>query len=182
MTIIDVVVEVHELLTAACPRHAFGGALALAYYAEPRATVDIDVNVFPPDAELGAVVGALATAGYAADPPSPEPVPAAAIRFRREIDPFPVDLFPPLGRPYDEIADRIRWWPFGPQPVELPFLSVEDLTLFKLSFGRRKDWTDLEQLVASGTTLDVDYVERQLIELRGPTMYPRLARLRALVG
>jgi len=26
--------------------HAFGGALALAYYAEPRATVDIDVNVF----------------------------------------------------------------------------------------------------------------------------------------
>src|SRR5262249_14713784 len=26
--------------------HAFGGALALAYYAEPRATVDIDLNVF----------------------------------------------------------------------------------------------------------------------------------------
>ena len=28
--------------------HAFGGALALAYYATPRATVDIDVNVFVP--------------------------------------------------------------------------------------------------------------------------------------
>ncbi|MBI1843131.1 MAG: hypothetical protein HYR89_00725, partial [Actinobacteria bacterium] len=26
--------------------HAFGGALALAYYAEPRATIDIDLNVF----------------------------------------------------------------------------------------------------------------------------------------
>ena len=26
--------------------HAFGGALALAYYATPRATIDIDVNVF----------------------------------------------------------------------------------------------------------------------------------------
>ena len=38
----------------------------------------------------------------------PEPLPVAGIRFRRRIDPFPVDLFPPLGRPYDEIADRIR--------------------------------------------------------------------------
>src|SRR4029079_9320585 len=28
--------------------HAFGGALALAYYAEPRATVDIDLNLFVP--------------------------------------------------------------------------------------------------------------------------------------
>ncbi|MGK2957800.1 MAG: hypothetical protein ACSLFB_05250, partial [Acidimicrobiales bacterium] len=26
--------------------HAFGGALALAYYAEARATIDIDLNVF----------------------------------------------------------------------------------------------------------------------------------------
>src|SRR5262245_61966535 len=25
---------------------AFGGALALAYYAEPRSTIDVDVNVF----------------------------------------------------------------------------------------------------------------------------------------
>jgi hypothetical protein len=31
--------------------HAFGGALALAYYAEPRATVDIDINVFIPATE-----------------------------------------------------------------------------------------------------------------------------------
>ena len=33
----------------------------------------------------------------------------------------------------------------------------------------------------SGLTLDVDYIERQLIELRGPTMYPRLARLRSFL-
>lgn len=25
--------------------HAFGGALALAYYAEPRATIDIDLKI-----------------------------------------------------------------------------------------------------------------------------------------
>jgi len=28
--------------------HAFGGAISLAYHAEPRATIDIDVNVFVP--------------------------------------------------------------------------------------------------------------------------------------
>ena len=28
--------------------HAFGGALALAYYAEPPATIDIDLNLFVP--------------------------------------------------------------------------------------------------------------------------------------
>ena len=66
--------------------------------------------------------------------------------------------------------------------VELPFLSPEDLAMFKLSFGRDKDWMDLRQIVRSGLALDVNYIQRQLIELRGPTMYPRLAHLRSLLG
>ena len=47
---------------AAVP-HAFGGALALAYWAEPRATVDIDVNVFVPTERVGAVLDPLAALG-----------------------------------------------------------------------------------------------------------------------
>ena len=46
MDFVDLIVAVHEHLSAAKVRHAFGGALALAYVAEPRGTVDIDVNVF----------------------------------------------------------------------------------------------------------------------------------------
>lgn len=61
-------------------------------------------------------------------------------------------------------------------------LEVQDLVVFKLSFGRDKDWVDLRQIIRSGLALDVDYIERQLIALRGPTMYPRLARLRALLA
>src|SRR5712692_7146229 len=38
-------------LSAAQLDFAFGGALALAYYAEPRTTVDIDINVFLPPEE-----------------------------------------------------------------------------------------------------------------------------------
>ena len=40
------VVAIHERLARAKTAHAFGDALALAYYAEPRATGDIDLNVF----------------------------------------------------------------------------------------------------------------------------------------
>ena len=182
MSIIDAVLEVHGLLERSCPAHAFGGALALAYYAEPRATVDIDVNVFLPDADGPSVMEALATLGYEPERGPDRALPISGIRLRRSTDPFPLDLFLPLGPVYDEIATRVRRWPFGPDRVELPFLSPEDLAVFKLSFGRDKDWVDLRQIVRSGLALDVDYIERQIIKLRGPTMYPRLARLRSLLG
>src|SRR3954471_2970969 len=46
-TLAEQIVDVHEALMSAGVPHAFGGALALAYHtAEPRATVDIDVNIW----------------------------------------------------------------------------------------------------------------------------------------
>ena len=49
--------------------HAFGGALALAYYAEPRATIDIDLNVFVPAERFAEVAAPLVELGVAADDP-----------------------------------------------------------------------------------------------------------------
>jgi hypothetical protein len=40
------VLAIHRALARARIPHAFGGALALAYYATPRGTIDIGVNVF----------------------------------------------------------------------------------------------------------------------------------------
>ncbi len=40
------VVAIHRALTAAKIPYAIGGAVLLAFYAEPRATADVDVNVF----------------------------------------------------------------------------------------------------------------------------------------
>ena len=52
--------------------HAFGGALALAYYAEPRATIDIDLNLFIPTNRFLEVTGPLSgSAPTATTPPSP---------------------------------------------------------------------------------------------------------------
>lgn len=181
MSLIDLVVDVHDQLDEAGFAHAFGGALALAYVAEPRGTVDVDVNVFAPTSEVDAVLAALAAAGLQPEGDRSDWLPAAGIRLRRENDPFPVDLFPSLDAAYDEISERVVDHPFGPGRQLLPFLSAEDLALFKLSFGRAKDWVDLSAMATAVPTLDVDYVERQLLVLRGPSMYPRLARLRSML-
>ena len=42
----DKVTAIHQALEKAKVPHAIGGALALAYYAEPRATIDVNINVF----------------------------------------------------------------------------------------------------------------------------------------
>lgn len=181
MSLVTLVLDVHRQLTAASFPHAFGGALALAYVAEPRGTVDVDVNVFTPFDEVDVVLDALAGIGLGPERARAEWLPVAGIRLWREADPYPVDLFPSLDDRYAEIARRCRHYAFGHGDAVLPFLSAEDLALFKLSFGRDKDWVDLRAIASAQPAMDIDYIERQLIGLRGPSMYPRVARLRGLV-
>ena len=181
MSLVGLVLEVHAQLATASLAHAFGGALALAYVAEPRGTVDIDVNVFTPLAEVDVVLEVLEAIDLRPERPRRDWLPIAGIRLRRESDPYPVDVFPSLDERYDEIQGRCLPHPFGHGDAVLPFLSAEDLSLFKLSFGRDKDWVDLRAIVRAQPAIDVDYIERQLIGLRGPAMFPRVARLRGFV-
>lgn len=181
MSLIQLVLAVHDRLDAAGLPHAFGGALALAYVAEPRGTVDIDVNVFSPTIDIDVALTALGTLGLAPETDRADWLPVAGIRLRSETEPFPVDVFPSLDAAYREVEERVIDRPFGPERRLLPFLSAEDLTLFKLSFGRPKDWVDLTAIAAAHTDLDIEYVERQLLALRGPSMHPRLVRLRTLL-
>ena len=62
----DKVSVLARTFTEASLPFAFGGALALAYYAEPRATVDIDVNVFVPPDDVDRVVVLLEPLGVVA--------------------------------------------------------------------------------------------------------------------
>jgi len=181
VSLVGLVVDVHRRLSEESLPHAFGGALALAYVAEPRGTVDVDVNVFRPANEIGTILTVLAGIGLQPEREEGNWLPAAGIRVRRSADPYPVDVFPSLDERYAEIEQRRQRHRFGDGGVVLPFLSAEDLALFKLSFGRDKDWMDLRAMATARPDLDVEYVERQLIGLRGPAMYPRLARLRSLL-
>lgn len=181
MSLVDFVVEIHEELDRSGLLHAFGGALALAYVADPRGTIDVDVNVFSPFDDAPAVLEVLARLGLRPEQPSDSWMPMAGIRLRRTADPYPVDLFLSLDGSYAEIAQRRVVQPFGPARLALPFLSAEDLALFKLSFSRDKDWVDLRAIARARPDLDIAYVERQVLHLRGPTMHPRVVRLRRLL-
>ncbi len=178
MDLVDLIVAVHDHLDAAEIPHAFGGALALGYIAEPRGTVDIDVNAFVPVSEVGSVVDALSPLGFVPEPGTGSP-PAAGHRLRSEDHPFPVDVFCDLDEGYASVAARVQRHRFGRGTDVLPFLSAEDLAVFKLSFGRPQDWVDLEKILLARPDLDLGYVEEQLLALRGPSMHRRLARFRA---
>lgn len=181
MSLVDLVIEVHRHLDGAGRTHAFGGALALSYIAEPRGTVDVDVNVFSPVDELDQILDVFGAIGLHTSGDAEHRVPSAGIRLRRKASPFPVDVFPSLDERYHTIERRLVLRPFGPGDELLPFLSAEDLALFKLSFGRDKDWVDLRAIAAAHPDLDVAYIEEQLLALRGAHMHPRLARLRSLL-
>ncbi len=181
MSLVRLVLDVHRQLAGASVSHAFGGALALAYVAEPRGTVDVDVNVFTPLAEVDRILDVLAAIHLRPERDRADWLPTAGIRLRRDPDPYPVDLFLSLDERYAEIELRCPRYPFGDEDAVLPFLSAEDLALFKLSFSRDKDWVDLRAMARARPALDIDYIERQLVGLRGPGMYPRVVRLRSFL-
>lgn len=176
---VTLVLAVDAALTDRRVAHAFGGALALGFVATPRGTVDIDVNAFVSPDEFEPVTEALSSLGYTA-PHAPHSPPIAGIRFRHATEPFPIDVFPSLDARYAIVKARIVRHAFGPENRRLPFLSAEDLCVFKLSCGRPQDWVDLAAVARAVPDLDVAYVEQQLIALCGATMYPRVARLRGL--
>lgn len=55
----DVARTLGAALESAGLPHAIGGAIAYGFYGPPRATFDVDVNVFVPPAEVDRVVDAL---------------------------------------------------------------------------------------------------------------------------
>jgi hypothetical protein len=180
MNLVEFVLALHGALAESKVPHAFGGALALAYYGQPRATRDVDLNVFVGSDGAAGVDELLRGLGLRRETAS-ETVPVGGRRFVQDDGPV-LDLFLDLDDTYRSIRARVTVHPFGRGRARLPFLSAEDLVTFKLSFGRPRDWVDIEDVVANGTPLDLDTVEATLLALRGPHMHPRLARLRAMVA
>ena len=147
--------------------HAFGGAIALAYYATPRATIDIDVNVFVESQRADEVLSALARLGAGA------PTDSERVRLQRDGQArirwgaTPVDLFFSYDAFHDACMERRRAFPFG-EGETIHVLAAEDLVVFKAIFDRDKDWRDIKELVfAVGDEIDSDWVERWLVRIVG---------------
>jgi hypothetical protein len=159
------VVVLSEALRDAQIPYAFGGALALAYYAVPRATIDVDINVFVAPDQFDHVVEALAPLGVAASSKDRARV-ARDGQTRLRWSTTPVDLFFAYDEFHFHAATRIRRVPFGSDTI--PILAAEDLLVCKVVFDRRKDWIDIEQtLLSTAGTLDLDDVRQRVRAIVG---------------
>lgn len=172
----DKVAALDRALGQAKIDHAFGGALALAYYAEPRATVDVDINVFVPPEEHENVFSAIRPLGIVRPEDADRLLRDGQSRWRWGRN--PVDLFFANDPIHTAMKKAVRKVPFG--DVRIPILSPEHLVVCKAFFDRPKDWLDIEQVLVTETDLDLDEVRRWL-EKGLAAEDPRLRRFAAMV-
>lgn len=170
------VIAVHEGLAAAQIPHAIGGALALAYYAEPRATIDIDVNVFVSTEHWQSVHDALGPLGVAVDDLDFDALKRDG-QCRLWWGQTPVDLFFAYDAIHEEMPKETRKVPFA--DTTLPILSPEHLAICKAMFDRPKDWLDIEQMLVATDGIDLAEIEGWLTRMVGE-QDSRLKRLEEL--
>jgi hypothetical protein len=177
-TFVAKIVGIHRAFDDADVSHAFGGALALAYYAEPRATVDIDLNVFVPGSQADAVLEMIAALGVNTD--------GAAQRVHRDGQcrtqwgQTPVDFFFADLPFHDAMRRAVRHVP-GPGGGDMPIIAPQHLLVCKALFNRPKDWLDIHQMLVLVPDLRVSEVTRWMRELAGDDD-GRTQRLKALIA
>jgi hypothetical protein len=163
-TLAEKVIFLDRALREARIGHAFGGAIALAYYAEPRATIDVDINVFVPPDEAPAVRQALEPLGVDTTG-APHELIARDGQGRWWWGNNPVDLFFAYHGIHAAMAEAVHTVPFG--DVTIPILSPEHLVVCKAMFDRAKDWIDIDQVIAATPDLDVNEIRTWLGEMLG---------------
>lgn len=172
MTLPERLLELHRALTRRSLPHAFGGAIALAYWTlDPRGTSDIDVNVFVPVTDSGRVLDALPDG--IAQPEGTEEAIRRDGQIRLWWDETPVDLFFDYAPVHADAARERQSVPFA--GTEIPVLGPIELAVFKAMFDRTRDWADIEAMIAANA-LDLDAVHESLRAMLGPEDH-RFARL-----
>jgi hypothetical protein len=173
------IVAIERALIDAELPHAFGGANALAYYGTPRATADIDLNVFVPATRANEVLAALGGLGAATSSPKLVELIERDGQARVFWEKTPIDLFFAYDPLHDSSMQRRRLVDFGGDTIHV--LSAEDLMLYKAIFNREKDWRDIAEMIyATEGNLDFDYVRSWLARIVAGSD-PQLARFERLV-
>jgi hypothetical protein len=171
----DMVVAIDRALTGAKIPHAIGGAIAYAYYGEPRVTIDVDVNVFVSTDSWPEVRDALT--GLGVDVETDEAALTRDGQVRLWWGRIAVDLFFSYDPFHDEMKKAARRVPFGDDRI--PILGPEHLLICKALFDRPKDWLDIEAMVAFVEPLDLDAIRSWLARMVDADD-ERLAKLREI--
>jgi hypothetical protein len=160
--------------------NALGGAIALAAWGVPRATVDVDMNVFVGDADLPRVFDVLERLGVEVDrDQAMREHEARGMFVVRSADEMRIDVFTPSIDFSWEAAKRVvRRNLLG---SEVSVLSAESLAVFKLLFFRSKDIADLERLVGTQKgRMDTAWVRKWISDMMGDDD-PRVSKWDELV-
>ena len=164
MTLAERVIALNRALTERRMPHAFGGALALAYWTlDPRGTSDIDLNIFIPAAESAPALEAL-PAGVAAPEGTAEAI-ATEGQVRLWWGGTPIDLFFNEVPVHETAARHSRTVSFA--GIRIPILGPVELAAFKVMFDRTRDWADIEAMLAA-KTLDLEALRATLATMLDP--------------
>lgn len=167
------IVSLHEMLHSAGVPYQFGGAIALIWYRNPRATTDIDINLTLPPAAAGPVLELLAHLGVAATPESRDDIGRDG-QARLNWEGTALDVFFATLDFHLQMAQHARLVRFG--PVDITILAPEDLVVCKAVYDRPKDWLDIEEMLRWGTEIDAERSLYWLRDILGPAA-PQHARL-----
>ncbi len=155
--------------------YALGGALANAVWGVPRATLDIDLNIWCETSLLPETLARLLSIGVEGDLETAVARAAADGVAYLRWQGIRLDVFVPSIPFYDEALRtrvRIDVPDLGPTWV----LSAEALCVFKLLFFRPKDLIDIEKIArVRGPALDSQYVLDEVRAMVGDDD-PRVAR------
>lgn len=175
--LIDRLFEVHDRFRDASIPHAFGGAIALAYFtADPRGTRDLDINVFVGGDRIPPVLDQLPDRTEITEEDRRAASEVGQVRVM--LDETPLDLFFNNLPFHDVVARDTRTVPL--QGREIPVLGPASLIVFKAMFDRTKDWADIEGVIdwdPAPARIALDWI----IELIGRGD-PITRRLAALIG
>jgi len=172
------IVSLHEMLDSADVPYQFGGAIALIWYRNPRATTDIDVNLTLPPRAAGPVLDLLAHLGVTVTAENRESIVRDG-QARLNWDGTALDAFFATLDFHLEMAEHARIVRLG--PVDIPILSPEDLVVCKAIYDRPKDWLDIEEMLRWGTPIDAWRALHWVGDILGPGA-PQYARLAGLLG
>jgi len=168
------IVQISDALTGTNVGHALGGAVALAYYATPRATDDVDINLFVTVKEHPRVQAILA--------PLRVKVEGATALLEREGQlrawwgRTPVDLFYSNLPFHEAMSQSTRTVPFADREIKI--VSPEHLMVCKAAFNHAQAWLDIENLLIA-TAVNRSEIDRWGREILGGSD-ERFHRLREL--
>jgi hypothetical protein len=140
--------------------YALGGALAYGQYGIPRATNDVDVNVFVEPDGLGPVMTALRSLGVSVDEDGAHRAAQDDGLFVVRLGEYRIDMFTPsIEFSWEAARTRVCRRIEG---IDVWFLSAEALCV------RGKDLVDLERLIAvQGAAVDGVYVRAHIAAMVG---------------